>query len=78
MSSFLDSVEREYSTKNLYHVLGLEKSAREADIKRAYRKMSLKVHPDRVEPEQIEEATRKFQVRKCGAVSQATPVSVTT
>ena len=64
MSSFLDSVEKEYSTRNLYHVLGLEKSAKEVDIKRCYRKMSLKVHPDRVEPDQIEEATRKFQVRK--------------
>ena len=78
MSSFLDSVEKEYSTRNLYHVLGLEKSAREEDIKRCYRKMSLKVHPDRVEPDQIEEATRKFQVRtnRLELFPRVAPVSV--
>ena len=78
MSSFLDSVEKEYSTRNLYHVLGLEKSAREEDIKRCYRKISLKVHPDRVEPGQIEEATRKFQVSKkpSGTISRVAPVLV--
>jgi len=33
---------------NPYELLKLESSATEGDIKTAYRKLSLKVHPDRV------------------------------
>jgi DnaJ-class molecular chaperone len=43
---------------NFYDVLGLSKEAKEAEIKKAYRTLSLKYHPDR-NPD--EEATRKFQ-----------------
>jgi len=43
---------------NFYDVLGVSKDANETDIKKAYRSLSLKYHPDR-NPD--EEATRKFQ-----------------
>jgi len=31
-------------------------------VRKAYYKLSLKVHPDRVPADELEEATRKFQV----------------
>lgn len=62
MVGFLDSVEAEYNTRNLYEVLGISKTAKQSDIKRAYHKLSLKVHPDRAKPDEVEAATRKFQI----------------
>lgn len=44
----------------LYDRLGLKPDATEKDIKKAYRKMSMKHHPDR-NPDNKEEATKKFQ-----------------
>lgn len=62
MSSFLDVVELQFGSKDLYGVLGVEKDSKDSEIRRAYHRLSLKVHPDRVEPADVEEATKKFQV----------------
>ena len=59
--SFLDELSNLFGTQNLYEVLAVTKTASEADIKRAYRRVSLKVHPDRVKSEEKELATKKFQ-----------------
>ena len=59
---FLDTVEEQFGSRNLYAVLGVEKTAEEAEVRRAYRRLSLKVHPDRAAPDEVASATERFQV----------------
>ncbi|KAM9847896.1 dnaJ homolog subfamily C member 9 [Aulostomus maculatus] len=56
----LERCQELFKTSNLYEVLGINKEATEAEIRRSYYKLSLKVHPDRA-PEDPQ-ATEKFQV----------------
>lgn len=51
---------------DLYAILGVEKDAAQADIRKAYRKAALAHHPDKVAPEEREEAEVRFK-----AASQA-------
>lgn len=44
-----------------YEILGLEKDCNEKDIKKAYYKLARENHPDKVEEEKKDEATKKFQ-----------------
>ncbi|KNG44769.1 hypothetical protein TW65_08295 [Stemphylium lycopersici] len=44
-----------------YEVLGLEAEATAEDVKKAYRKMALKCHPDKAAPDEKEAANRAFQ-----------------
>jgi molecular chaperone DnaJ len=47
--------------RDYYEILGLKKDASEADIKKAYRKLALSHHPDRVAPEKKKDAEEKFK-----------------
>ena len=48
------------SNRNFYKILGVQWSASQKEIKRAYRKLSLEWHPDK-NPDNREEALKKYQ-----------------
>jgi len=50
-------------TEKFYRCLDVEKNASEADIKKAYRKLAVKHHPDKGgDPEKFKEITRAYEV----------------
>lgn len=49
------------TTINPYEYMGIERDAKEADIKRAYKKGALRWHPDKHPPEQKSKAQKAFQ-----------------
>ncbi|XP_012283353.1 J domain-containing protein CG6693 [Orussus abietinus] len=62
MTSLLDLCEKYFGARNFYEVLKIPKTANEKQVKKAYHKLSLLVHPDRVSEDVKIEATEKFKV----------------
>lgn len=61
-SGTLDVCEKYYGTRNIYELFGVEKTVSEQEIKKAYYRLSLQVHPDRVPESDKKEATEKFKI----------------
>jgi len=57
----LDDCKQYFGSNDLYEVLGVKSDAKDNEIKSAYRKQSLRVHPDRAEDKDKEVAKRAFQ-----------------
>lgn len=55
--------------KNLYHVLGITNTATEEEIKKAYRTLSKKYHPD-VNPGDSEREERFMEISEAYAILQ--------
>lgn len=54
---------REVDNAKFYNVLGLSKDASESEVKKAYRKLAIKHHPDKGgDPEKFKEISRAYEV----------------
>ena len=56
-----DAALKQSKTKDYYKILGVPRSAGESELKRAYRRLALEWHPDKVAEDQKEAASKKFQ-----------------
>ncbi|XP_037942662.1 dnaJ homolog subfamily C member 9-like [Teleopsis dalmanni] len=60
--STLELCEKLFGTRDIYKLFDIPKTATDNQIKKAYYKLSLKVHPDRVANNEKETATEKFKL----------------
>jgi tetratricopeptide (TPR) repeat protein len=49
----LEEIEKHLGSKTLYEILGINKNATKSGIKKAYHKLSLKCHPDKISDENM-------------------------
>ncbi len=76
--SLLDTIMRQYSGSTAasapsksYSVLGLTPEATDADVKKAYRKMSIEFHPDTVASKGLPEEFTRFATEKFRSIQEA-------
>jgi curved DNA-binding protein CbpA len=56
----IDDIKKVRATKDFYEILGLAKTATEDEVKKAYRKLALKYHPDKNSAPGADEAFKKL------------------
>lgn len=56
-----ETLKKRANRKDYYQLLGIPKTASEKDIKKAFRKLALKWHPDRAKADEKEEHEKKFR-----------------
>uniref|UniRef100_A0A7S1ISR0 J domain-containing protein n=1 Tax=Eutreptiella gymnastica TaxID=73025 RepID=A0A7S1ISR0_9EUGL len=54
-------IKRIKATTDFYSILGLQKDASDSEIKKAYRKLALRLHPDKTQTPGAEDAFKKVQ-----------------
>jgi len=54
------------SKRDYYEVLGVDRSASEQEIKKSYRRIAMKYHPDRNPPDHAEPSTNPAPSRHSG------------
>lgn len=54
--------QQHFQTSNIYEIFSLNKTATDVQIKKAYRQLALRYHPDRTDVDQKEDAKTKFQI----------------
>jgi len=59
--------KKQFTSDDYYTVLGLSKKAKPKDIKKAYRKLALQYHPDKVKGDKDKEEAEKIFVNVSGA-----------
>ncbi|XP_025829850.1 J domain-containing protein CG6693-like [Agrilus planipennis] len=62
MANLRKLCEEYFGSKDFYDILNIDKTASQQEIKKAYYKLSLSVHPDRVEESEKAYATEKFKI----------------
>lgn len=60
MTATINDLYTSSQEETLYDLLGITESVTPSDIKRAYKQMALKYHPDVSPPEQVDEYTMRF------------------
>jgi curved DNA-binding protein CbpA len=56
----VNASKKQFKSEDYYTILGLSKGAKPKDIKKAYRKLALQYHPDKVKEENKEESEQIF------------------
>lgn len=62
MPGLIESCEKYFGSRDLYEVLKISRTATDKEVRKAYHRLSLLVHPDRVSEEHKLNATEKFKV----------------
>jgi len=58
----LGECNQHFQTTDLYEIFSINRTATDVQVKKAYRQLALRYHPDRTDVDQKEDAKQKFQI----------------